>query len=85
MGKQIKIGAVINYITLFLSIVSGILLTPFIVSKLGDSQYGLYTLISALVSYLTIFDMGFNITIVRFVSMFEAKKQEREKEWDLER
>lgn len=72
--SQLKKGAILSYVNIFLTNVIGLVLTPFIVKSLGDSEYGLYSLIGALIGYLTIMDLGMNNTIVRYVSKYRAEK-----------
>jgi O-antigen/teichoic acid export membrane protein len=71
--SQLKKGAILSYLNIVLTIVIGLGLTPFIIRKLGDSEYGLYTLIGSFVAYLSLMDLGLNNTIVRFVSRYQAQ------------
>lgn len=59
---------------MFLTNSVGLVLTPFIIKKLGDSEYGLYTLIGSFVGYLMVLDLGLNNTIVRYVAKYRAEK-----------
>ena len=70
--SQIKKGAVLSYVSILLTNVVGLFVTPFIVRSLGESEYGLYALIGSLIAYLTVMDLGLNNTIVRFVSKYRA-------------
>ncbi|SFC34947.1 Membrane protein involved in the export of O-antigen and teichoic acid [Algibacter lectus] len=72
--SQIKKGAFLAYINIFLTNIIGLILTPFIIKHLGQSEYGLYTLIGAFVSYISLLDFGLNNTIVRFVAKYRAQK-----------
>lgn len=72
--SQLKKGAMLSYVSILLTNLVGILLTPFMISKLGDSEYGLYTLIGSLVGYISVLDFGLNNTIVRFVARYRAEK-----------
>jgi len=72
--SQIKIGALLNYTTIFLTNVIGILLTPFILNHLGTAEYGIYLTIGALVGTISLLDFGLNNTIVRFVAKYKAQK-----------
>lgn len=71
--SQLKRGALLSYINIALTNVIGLLITPFIVRALGDSEYGLYTLIGAFVGYISIMDLGLNNTIVRYVAKYRAQ------------
>lgn len=78
--SQLKKGAMLSYVTIFLTNVVGLILTPFIISKLGDAEYGLYTLIGAFVGYISVLDLGLNNTIVRFVAKYRAEKNKESEE-----
>ena len=72
--NQLKAGVLLNYTTIILTAIVGLMLTPFIINRLGDAEYGLYILIGAFVGYLTLLDFGLNNTIIRFVSKYRAQK-----------
>lgn len=72
--SQLKKGALLSYANIFLTNIIGLILTPFIIRSLGDSEYGLYTLIGAFVGYLSVMDLGLNNTIIRYVSKYRAEK-----------
>jgi O-antigen/teichoic acid export membrane protein len=78
--SQLKKGAFLNYATIFLTNVVGILLTPFILSHLGSSEYGIYITIGALVGTISLLDFGLNNTIVRFVAKYRAEKDRKGEE-----
>lgn len=78
--KQLKIGVLLNYTIIFMTTIIGLFLTPIMIKHLGDSEYGLYTLIGAFVGYLTVMDFGLNNTIVRFISRYQAEKNSRDEE-----
>ena len=46
---------------------------------MGQSEYGLYSLVTSIIAYFSVLDMGFGNAMIRFVSKSKAKK-EREKE-----
>jgi O-antigen/teichoic acid export membrane protein len=70
--SQLKKGAILSYVTIFLTNGIGLVLTPFMIQKLGDSEYGLYTLIGSLVGYISVLDFGLNNTIIRFVAKYRT-------------
>ncbi|WP_285394575.1 oligosaccharide flippase family protein [Lysinibacillus sp. fls2-241-R2A-57] len=70
--KEIKIAAVLSYITIGCTIISSIIFTPIIISKLGQEEYGLYSLMIVLVGYLSILDLGLGNAIVRYISRNRA-------------
>lgn len=72
--KEIKIGAICSYLLIFLNTLYGLLFTPFLISKLGDSEYGVYKIIASLVGSITILDLGVGSTVLRYIAKFYAKK-----------
>lgn len=70
--SQLKKGAILSYVTIFLTNIVGLALTPFIIRSLGQSEYGLYILLGSLVGYISLLDFGLANTIVRFVAKYRA-------------
>ena len=62
--NQRKIGAILSYALIIANTLITILYTPILISKLGQSEYGLYSLITSVIGYLTILDLGFGNAIV---------------------
>jgi len=75
--SQIKKGALLSYASVLLTTATGLLLTPFIVGKLGKSEYGLYTLIGSMVAYLGLLDLGINNAVVRFVAKYRSLNDQK--------
>lgn len=78
--SQLKKGALLSYVTIILTNGIGLLLTPFMISKLGDAEYGLYTLIGSLIGYISVLDLGLANTIVRFVAKYRAQNDRKAEE-----
>lgn len=77
--NQLKAGALLSYVSLGLSNLMGLLYTPFMLRKLGQSEFGLFSLVTAIVAYLTILDFGFGNAVVRYTAQFRSLgKQEEE-------
>lgn len=70
--NQLKAGAILSYISLFISNIVGILYTPIMLRLMGPSEYGLYSLVAAVVGYLTVLDMGLGNAIVRYIAKYRA-------------
>lgn len=65
-GKQLRLGAVLSYISMIIGYVIQIAYTPVMIRIIGQSQYGLYNLTNSIVSYLSLFSLGFGTAYVRF-------------------
>ena len=81
MKSQIKSGAVLSYVNMFINILVTAFYTPFMLRMMGQNEYGLYSLVNSVIAYLSVLDMGFGNAMIRFVSKNQAhndKKKERE-------
>lgn len=70
---NVKLGIITSYLSLIINIIIGFLLTPFILKSLGASQFGIYSLISSLIAYLTVLDFGFGDAIIRYTAKYKAQ------------
>lgn len=80
--NEIKIGAILSYVIIVINMIIGILYTPYLTSKLGQSEYGLYSLITSIISYLTILDFGFGNAIIIYTTKYKTNN-EKDKEQKL--
>lgn len=64
-ARQRRIGGVLAYVQIALNIAIALAYTPFMVRTLGQSDYGLFAIAGAMVSYLVILDMGLADSVVR--------------------
>lgn len=74
-GSAIAKGAIISYISIFLNIVISLVYTPWMIRKIGVSDYGLYSLVGAFLGYFLL-DFGLSGTITRFVAKYRAEGRE---------
>lgn len=76
-----KIGVVLSYLVIVLNMLVGITYTPFLIRMLGQSEYGLYSIVYSVISYLTVMDMGFGNAIViytaRYINQGNKEKQDK--------
>ena len=76
--NQLKAGVVLNYVVIILNTVVGLLYTPYMLRMMGQSEYGLYSLVASVIAYLTVLDLGFGNAIVRYTAKFWAEKKTEE-------
>ena len=69
-AKNIKVGAILTYLTQFLSIAISFVYVPIMLGKLGQSEYGLYSLVQSLITYLNMSEMGIGTTATRYNSKY---------------
>ena len=79
--NQRKIGAILSYVVIALNMVVGLAYTPFLIRSLGQSEYGLYSIVYTVISYLTVMDMGFGNSIIiytaRYINQGDKEKQDK--------
>ena len=71
--NQLKAGAALNYVVIILNMLVGLLYTPYMLRMMGQSEYGLYSLVASVISYLTILDLGLGNAIVRYTAKYRAE------------
>ena len=74
-SKEIKIGAILSYVIIIANMLIGVLYTPILTAKLGQTEYGLYSLVTSVISYLTILDFGFGNAIIIYTTRYRNKNQ----------
>ena len=74
-NSQLKAGAFLNYVTIILNVLVGLLYTPFMLRMMGQSEYGLYSLVASVIAYLTILDLGLGNAVVRYTAKFRAENK----------
>jgi len=71
-----KKAVVITYITIILGNVISLMYTPFMLSKLGKAEYGLFSLVNSIVAYIYLLDLGFGNAVIRYNSKYMIEKNE---------
>ena len=65
--KKIKKGVVISYIGIFISIILTLIYTPWMISQIGNADYGIFTLASSLIN-IFLFDFGLSLAVHKKIS-----------------
>jgi len=73
-NKNIKKGALVSYLSIFINVLAGLLYTPWMIKQIGQEDFGLYTLAISLIS-IFLFDFGLGQAISRFLSKYLAEKK----------
>lgn len=78
--SEIKSGIVLSYVYMAISMVAGLLYTPKMLELLGQSQYGLYTLATSVIGYLSFLNLGLESALIKYTAKYIAlgdKESER--------
>ena len=78
MKNQLKIGSLLSYIQMGLSIVIQLIYTPVMIRLLGQSEYGLYNTVASTISMLSVLSLGFNSGYIRYYAMY--RKEDRQED-----
>lgn len=68
-------GAIISYFAIAFNIIAGLIYTPWMVGKIGQSNYALYTLATSFIS-IFVMDFGLSSAVSRFVAKYRAEGNE---------
>lgn len=71
--NQLKIGSILSYLQIALSVIIGILYTPIMIRLLGQNEYGLYQMVASTISMLSILSLGFNSSYIRYFAKYKKE------------
>lgn len=74
--NQLKAGSILSYVQMALNVVIGLVYTPIMLRLLGKSEFGLYNTVSSTISMLSILNLGFNSSYIRFYSKYKKENDE---------
>lgn len=73
-SKQLRVGVILSYLQMALSIIIGIIYTPVMIRTLGQSEYGLYNTAASVISMLSILSLGFGSGYLKYYAKYKSKK-----------
>lgn len=73
MTSEIKAGAILNYISIVVTLATSFFLTPFVIATLGVEEYGLFMLSHSIIGWLALTDLGLGATVSKYVVTYRAK------------
>ena len=80
MKKSRGLGIALSYANTVMNMISGLVLSSFLLLSLGDTEYGLYQTVSSFSSYLVLLEFGTGTVMTRNISValnrYEGKEQE---------
>lgn len=76
--NQIKVGAILSYLSMGLSTIISLVYTPIMIQRLGDSEFGVYQTVLPIISYLNLLSFGLGSAYVRYYSRAKAENNKQE-------
>jgi O-antigen/teichoic acid export membrane protein len=71
-GKHFIRNVLWSWLGVIFSLVSGILLSPYVIHRLGNEQYGIWALVFSVVDYYALVDLGFKSAVVKYAAHYRA-------------
>lgn len=70
-SNEIRMGSILSYVQMGISLVVSILYTPLMIRLLGQSEYGLYSTVSSTIALLSLLNLGFSAGYVKYYSKYK--------------
>ena len=75
--NEVKWGAILSYVLIALNSIYGLVIIPFILGAIGESEYGVYKTIGAMTSTISVMELGLGGTMQKYIAQFRAQKDEK--------
>lgn len=72
MPARFAVNVLWNWTGLAVSVASAVLLTPYMIGKLGDAGYGVWALAFALIEYYWLLDLGFRSATAKYTAHYHT-------------
>lgn len=71
--NEVKYGALLSYILIAANAIFSLLIAPFILGHIGESEYGVYKTIASMTASISILELGLGGTLQRYIAKFRAE------------
>lgn len=71
-GERFVSNVLWSWVGVAVQLLPGLVITPYLIFKLGSERYGIWSLAFALVGYYALVDLGFRSAAVRYAAHFRA-------------
>lgn len=72
-SNELKWGSILSYAQMIISVVIGVVYTPVMIRLLGQSEYGLYNTVASTISMLSVLNLGFSASYVRYFAKYKKE------------
>lgn len=72
--NEVKYGMILSYILIILNSVYGLIIAPYVLGTIGESEYGVYKTIASMTASVAVLEMGIGGTVQRFLAKYIAQK-----------
>src|SRR5207248_5406429 len=74
-GERFVNNVLWGWLTVGVNLIVGLVLSRYIVRKLGTERYGIWVLVFSILDYLWFFDLGLNTAVTNFCARFLATRE----------
>ncbi len=78
MRGRIASNVVWNWVGMAVTVLTGFVVAPYLVTRLGDTTYGLWILIASVSGYFGLLDLGVRGSVGRYVAFYRARDEHEE-------
>lgn len=75
--NEVKWGAILSYVLIALNSVYGLVIMPFVLGAIGESEYGVYKTIGAMTATISVMELGLGGTMQKYIAQYRAQKEEK--------
>lgn len=75
--SEVKWGALLSYVLIALNSIYGLVIMPFVLGAIGESEYGVYKTIGAMTATISVMELGLGGTMQKYISQYRAQKEEK--------
>ncbi|MDR0890362.1 MAG: oligosaccharide flippase family protein [Oscillospiraceae bacterium] len=77
---EVRNGAMLSYVLIALNAILGLVVAPYMLRTIGESEYGVYKSIGALTASVAVLELGLGGTMQRYIAKFNALKETKRAE-----
>ncbi len=75
--SEVKWGALLSYVLIALNSIYGLIIMPFVLGAIGESEYGVYKTIGAMTATISVMELGLGGTMQKYIAQYKAQKEEK--------
>lgn len=75
--SEVKWGALLSYVLIALNSIYGLIIMPFVLGAIGESEYGVYKTIGAMTATISVMELGLGGTMQKYIAQYRAQKEEK--------
>ncbi len=75
--SEVKWGALLSYVLIALNSIYGLIIMPFVLGAIGESEYGVYKTIGAMTATISVMELGLGGTMQKYIAQYRAQKEDK--------